>query len=135
MLDSSNLTFDSSIGPVRPVELQLKKGYLSMMSTILTLIILGMLFQGVVAVLDSILDTAGVNGMLKGLPIIGPNLNLIWAWLFVAITDLGGMDYGASTEILSMGEFGSQLGTALAICAFIPVGNAAISALGKGVAR
>jgi len=44
-----------------------------MMSTILTLIILGMVFQGVVAVLDSILDTAGVNGMLKGLPIIGPN--------------------------------------------------------------
>ena len=66
-----------------------------MMSTILTLIILGMLFQGVVAVLDSILDTVGVNGMLKGLPIIGPNLNLIWAYLFVAITELGGMDYGA----------------------------------------
>ena len=64
-----------------------------MMSTILTLIILGMLFQGVVAVLDSILDTAGVNGMLKGLPIIGPNLNLIWAWLFVAITDLGCLLY------------------------------------------
>ena len=106
-----------------------------MMQTILHLIILGMLFQGVVAVLDSILDTAGVNGMLKGLPIIGPNLNLIWAYLFVAITELGGMDYGASTEILGMGSFGSDIGTALAICAFIPVGNAAISALGKGVAR
>ena len=45
------------------------------------------------------------------------------------------MDYGASTEILGMGSFGSDIGTALAICAFIPVGNAAISALGKGVAR
>ena len=80
-----------------------------MMSTILTLIILGMLFQGVVAVLDSILDTVGVNGMLKGLPIIGPNLNLIWAYLFVAITELGGMDYGASTEILGMVSFCSDI--------------------------
>ncbi len=106
-----------------------------MMSTILHLIIYGMIFQGVVAVLDSILDTVGVNGMLKGLPLIGPNLNLIWAVLFVAITDISGMDYGASLEVLSMGDFGTWLGTAIAICAFIPVGNAAISALGKGVAR
>lgn len=103
-----------------------------MMVTILTLIVLGMIFQGVVAVLDSILDTAGVNGMLKGLPIIGPNLNLIWAWLFVVISDIADMDYGVSTEVLGID---SSIGTAIAICAFIPVGNAAISALGKGVAR
>ena len=106
-----------------------------MMSTILTLIILGMVFQGVLAVLNSILDAVSVNSVLKGLPIIGPNLNLIWAYLFVAITDLGGMGYGASTEILQMGTFGSQGGTAIAIVAFIPVRDAAISALGKGLAR
>ena len=106
-----------------------------MMSTILTLIVLGMVFQGVLAVLDSILDAVSVNSMLKGLPIIGSNLNLIWAFLFLAVTDLGGMGYGASTELLGMGTFGSQLGTAIAILAFIPVGNAAVSALGKGVAR
>ena len=106
-----------------------------MMVTILTLIVLGMIFQGVLAVLDSILDTAGVNGMLKGLPIIGPNLNLIWAWLFVRISDInkdGEMLYGISTEVLGIH---SSIATAIAICAFIPVGNAAISALGKGVAR
>ena len=106
-----------------------------MMTTILTLIVLGMVFQGVLAVLDSILDAASVNSMLKGLPIIGPNLNLIWAYVFVAITDLGGMGYGASTEVLQMGTFGSQVGTAIAILAFIPVRDAAISAISKGVAR
>ena len=57
-----------------------------MMSTILTLIILAMVFQGVLAVLNSILDTVGVGSMLSGLPVVGSNLNLIWAYLFVTIS-------------------------------------------------
>ena len=52
---------------------------MGMMNTFVTLIIMGMLLQGVVAVLDSILDLAGVGGMLKGLPLIGSNLSLLWA--------------------------------------------------------
>ena len=106
-----------------------------MMSTILTLIILGMVFQGVMAVINSILDTVGVNSMLSSIPVVGSNLNLIWAYLFVAISDLGGWGYAASTDILGMGDFGTDLGSAIAICAFIPVKDAALSALSKGVAR
>ena len=34
-----------------------------------------------------------------------------------------------------MGEFGTDIGSALAITAFIPVKDAALSALSKGVAR
>ena len=59
-----------------------------MMATFVTLIIMGMLLQGVIAVLDSILDVAGVGGMLKGIPVIGANLSLIWAYLFVVITTI-----------------------------------------------
>ena len=106
-----------------------------MMSTILTLIVLAMIFQGVLAVLNSILDTVGVGSMLSGLPGVGSNLNLIWAYLFVVGSEVGGFGYGASTEILGMGDFGSDVGTALAICAFIPVKDAAVSALGRGLAR
>ena len=106
-----------------------------MMSTILTLIILGMVFQGVMAVVNSVLDTVGVNSMLSSIPVVGSNLNLIWAYLFVAISDLGGWGYAASTDILGMGDFGTDLGSAIAICAFIPVKDAALSALSKGVAR
>ncbi|HJL90361.1 MAG TPA: hypothetical protein QF905_08515 [Acidimicrobiales bacterium] len=106
-----------------------------MMSTILTLIVMAIIFQGVVAVLDSILDTVGVNSMLKGLPVIGSNLTLIWAYVFVLISDVGGFGFGASTEVLGLGDFGSDIGTALAIVGFIPIKDAAISALGKGVAR
>jgi hypothetical protein len=105
------------------------------MSTILTLIVMGMIFQGVMAVVDSVLDTVGVNGMLRSLPVVGANLTLIWAYLFVVISDIGGWGYGATTEVLGMGEFGSDVGSAIAILAFIPVKDAAISALGKGVAR
>tara|TARA_B100000470_G_scaffold206703_1_gene182252 strand:- start:363 stop:686 length:324 start_codon:yes stop_codon:yes gene_type:complete len=106
-----------------------------MMATILTLIVLGMIFQGVLAVLNSILDTVGVSGILGSVPVLGSNLNLIWAYLFVVISEVGGFGYGASTEILGMGEFGTDVGTALAITAFIPVKDAALSALGKGLAR
>ena len=106
-----------------------------MMSTILTLIVLAMIFQGVLAVLNSILDTVGVSSMLSGIPVVGSNLNLIWAYLFVVVSEVGGFGYGASTEILGMGDFGSDVGTALAICAFIPVKDAAVSALGRGLAR
>jgi len=106
-----------------------------MMATILTLIVLGMVFQGVLAVLNSILDTVGVKGMLEGLPVVGSNLNLIWAYLFVVISGIGGWGYGASTEILGMGDFGMDIGSAIAITAFIPVKDAVLSALAKGVAR
>jgi len=106
-----------------------------MMSTILTLIVMAIIFQGVVAVLDSILDTVGVNSMLKGLPVIGSNLTLIWAYVFVLISDVGGFGFGASTEVLGLSDFGTDIGTALAIVGFIPIKDAAISALGKGLAR
>ena len=59
-----------------------------MMSTILTIIIMGMLLQGVMAVIDSVLDTVNVNSMLKSIPVVGSNLNLIWAYLFVVISNV-----------------------------------------------
>ena len=105
-----------------------------MMATILGLIILGMVFQGVMAVIDSVLDMAGVNGMLKGLPLVGSNLNLIWAYLFVMLSEVGALGYGG-VEIAQLGDFGTDVATAIAIVAFIPVKDAAISALGKGLAR
>ena len=106
-----------------------------MMATFVTLIIMGMLLQGVIAVLDSVLDVAGVGGMLKGIPVIGANLSLIWAYLFVVITDASVAGYGVDTEILSMGDFGSDVALAIIILAYGPIKDAAISALGKGVGR
>jgi hypothetical protein len=106
-----------------------------MMAMFVTLIIMGMLLQGVIAVLDSILDVAGVGGLLKGIPVIGANLSLIWAYLFVVITDASVAGYGVDTEILSLGDFGSDLALAITILAFGPIKDAAISALGKGVGR
>ena len=108
-----------------------------MMATILTLIIMGILFQGVMAVVDSVLETVNVNAMLKSIPVLGTNLNLVWAYLFVMISqvnDGGGLlGYGVSTELLSLQRFGMDLATAIVILAFIPIKDTAISALGKGI--
>ena len=106
-----------------------------MMATFVTLIIMGMLLQGVIAVLDSVLDVAGVGGMLKGIPVIGANLSLIWAYLFVVITAASVAGYGVDTEFLSMGDVGADVALAIIILAFGPIKDAAISALGKGVGR
>ena len=110
-----------------------------MMATFVTLIIMGMLLQGVIAVLDSVLDALGAGGFLKSLPVVGANLSLIWAYLFVLATDVNGdggaFGYAASAEVLSLDRFGMDLATAIAILAFIPIKDAAISALGKGVGR
>ena len=98
---------------------------------------MGMLLQGVMAVIDSVLDTVNVNSMLKSIPVVGSNLNLIWAYLFVMISNVnsdgGVFSYGASTEILQLDRFGLDVATAIAILAFIPIRDAAISALGKGI--
>ena len=106
-----------------------------MMSTILTLIVMGMIFQGVLAVLDSILDPVGVNAMLNGIPVVGSNLTLIWAVVFVTVSDISGAGYATSLDVLGLGSIGADIGLAIAILAFIPVKDAAISALGKGFAR
>jgi len=104
------------------------------MEMILTAIIVGMLLQGVMAVIDSVLDTVNVNSMLKSIPVVGSNLNLIWAYLFIAITDVNLFNgYAMDTEILQMGGFGLDIASAIVVLAFIPIRDAAISALGKGI--
>ena len=45
-----------------------------MMATILTLMITAMIFQGVMAVIDSVLDMVNVNAVIKGIPVIGLSL-------------------------------------------------------------
>ena len=110
-----------------------------MMATILTLIILGMVFQGAMVVVDSVLDTIKVNDTLKSIPIIGGNLNLIWAYLFVLISqinganDVLGLGFGTNMEVLSLGRFGMDVATAIVLVAFIPVRDAAVSALKQGI--
>jgi len=106
-----------------------------MMATILTLMITAMIFQGVMAVIDSVLDMVGVNSMIKGIPVIGGHMQLVWAYLFVMISEIGGWGYGASMEVLQMGDFGVDLASAMVMLAFISVKDAAIKALGQGFAR
>jgi len=107
-----------------------------MMATILTLIILGMIFQALVAILDSALETVKVKGQLESIPIVGAHLNLVWAYVFVAVSqvnDGGGWAYGVSLETFALGRFGMDVATAIAVVAFIPVRDAALEALRKGI--
>ncbi len=109
-----------------------------MMVTIFTLIVLGMLFQGAMMVVDSILDAAKISPILKSIPVVGANLNLIGAYIFVAVSSinggaLDGIGFAANLEFLSLGRFGMDAATALALVAFIPVRDAAIKFLRDGL--
>lgn len=110
-----------------------------MMETILTLIILGMILQGVVALLDSVLGVLGVDEQLKAIPVVGANINIVYAYALVVISDMNGSSgafgFGASAELFQLGRFGMDVATAFAILAFIPIKDAAVTALGKGFAR
>jgi len=107
-----------------------------MMATILTLMITAMIFQGVMAVIDSVLDMVGVNSIIKGIPVIGGHMMLVWAYLFVMISDGAiHVEYGANMEVLQMGDFGVDIAVAISMLAFISVKDAAIKALGQGFAR
>lgn len=98
--------------------------------------ITAMIFQGVMAVIDSVLDMVGVNSMIKGIPVIGGHMQLIWAYLFVMISDGAiHVGYGANMEVLGMGDFGVDIAVAISMLAFISVKDAAVKALGQGFAR
>ena len=108
-----------------------------MMATILTLIILGIIFQALVAILDSVLETVKVKGQLESIPVVGAHLNLVWAYVFVAISQINdggaGWAYGASLETFALGRFGMDVASAIVVVAFIPVREAALEALRKGI--
>ena len=74
IFDHGSFTISSAV-PVRSTGDRVRrttKGVTNiMMATILTLIVLAMVFQGVLAVLNSILDAAGVNGILSSIPVVG----------------------------------------------------------------
>ncbi|MBD35482.1 MAG: hypothetical protein CL512_01790 [Actinobacteria bacterium] len=115
-----------------------------MMATILTLMITAMIFQGVMAVVDSVLGMVNFNSLIGSIPVLGDLVNrhmqLIWAYLFVMITqeataDAIHVEYGASMDILGIGTHGEYIAMAIAIIAFISVKDAAIKALGQGFAR
>lgn len=98
--------------------------------------ITAMIFQGVMAVIDSVLDMVGVNSIIKGIPVIGGHMQLIWAYLFVMISDGAiHVGYGANMEVLGMGDFGVDIAVAISMLAFISVKDAAVKALGQGFAR
>jgi len=88
------------------------------------------------AVIDSVLDMVGVNAIVKGIPVIGGHMQLIWAYLFVMISDGAiHVGYGANMEVLGMGDFGVDIAVAISMLAFISVKDAAVKALGQGFAR
>jgi hypothetical protein len=67
------------------------------------LLLLSMLLGAVTTVVDSVLDTIQVSGIIKKLPIIGSNWNLIVAIAMMAVIDIdvvGGWGVGSESWVM-----------------------------------
>jgi hypothetical protein len=95
------------------------------------LVLLSMLLGAVITVVDSVLSTIQVSGIIKKLPIIGTNWNLIVAIVMMAVIDIdvvGGWGVGSD----SWDQWMVVVANGAIIYSIIPLKDAIISMVNKG---
>ena len=95
------------------------------------LVLLSMLLGAVITVVDSVLSTIQVSGIIKKLPIIGTNWNLIVAIAMMAVIDIdvvGGWGVGSD----SWDQWMVVVANGAIIYSIIPLKDAIISMVNKG---
>jgi hypothetical protein len=95
------------------------------------LVLLSMLLGAVITVVDSVLSTIQVSGIIKKLPIIGANWNLIVAIAMMAVIDIdvvGGWGVGSD----SWDQWMVIVANGAIIYSIIPLKDAIISMVNKG---
>ena len=95
------------------------------------LVLLSMLLGAVITVVDSVLSTIQVSGIIKKLPIIGTNWNLIVAIAMMAVIDIdvvGGWGVGSD----SWDQWMVIVANGAIIYSIIPLKDAIISMVNKG---
>jgi hypothetical protein len=95
------------------------------------LVLLSMLLGAVITVVDSALSTIQVSGIIKKLPIIGTNWNLIVAIAMMAVIDIdvvGGWGVGSD----SWDQWMVIVANGAIIYSIIPLKDAIISMVNKG---
>ena len=95
------------------------------------LVLLSMLLGAVITVVDSVLSTIQVSGIIKKIPIIGTNWNLIVAIAMMAVIDIdvvGGWGVGSD----SWDQWMVVVANGAIIYSIIPLKDAIISMVNKG---
>ena len=96
------------------------------------LVLLAILLGVVTTVVDSVLGVVGVSAMIKKLPIIGANWTLVVSILMMAVLDYNALEYWGVT-LPGWGGWGGYIGSGAIIMGMVPVKDAVISLIGKGL--
>ena len=104
------------------------------MYTLGALLLLALVLSSVTNVVDSILGTIGLAGVIKKLPIIGANWNLIVSILLVwVLNELGGTIELAWWNTTGWDTWLHVVVTGAIVYGMVPVKDAVISMVGKGL--
>ncbi len=95
-----------------------------------TFLLLAILLGAVMSVLDSVLDTLKVRNIVRGLPLIGANLTIIVSVLMVWLLKSSVLEnWGWSTDK----EWLSYVVNGAIVCGMVPVKDAVVNAINKGL--
>lgn len=93
-------------------------------------LLLAILLGAVMTVLDSVLDTLKLRQVVRGLPLIGANLTIIVSVLIVWLLDARVLEgWGWSTDK----DWLTYMVNGVIVCGMIPVKDAVVSAINKGL--
>ena len=97
------------------------------------LVLLAMLLGAVTTVVDSVLGVVGLSKTIKSLPIIGANWTLIVSVLMMAVLDYNALDYWGINLGTNWSGWMNYVANGAIVMGMVPVKDAVVSMIGKGL--
>ena len=102
------------------------------------LVLLAMLLGAVTTVVDSVLGVVGLSKTIKSLPIVGSNWTLIVSILMMAlimssVTDYNALDYWGINLGNNWSGWMNYVANGAIVMGMVPVKDAVVSMIGKGL--
>lgn len=96
------------------------------------LVLLAILLGVVLTVIDAVLDTIGLSGMIKKLPIIGLSWSLIVSILMMRVIGVNVLDYWGLNLSANWDGWMGYIASGAIVYGMVPVKDAVVSMISKG---
>ena len=101
------------------------------MYTVAALLVMAIALGGVMAILNSLLDLAGLSATVRKIPLVGGHLDVAVAILMLWLLDIHIVNTFLAGEIRE--EWLSFVLNGVIICGMVPVKDAVVGAIAKGM--
>lgn len=96
------------------------------------LVLLAILLGVVLTVINAVLDTIGLSGMIRKLPIIGLSWSLIVSILMMRVIGVNVLDYWGLNLSANWDGWMGYVASGAIVAGFVPVKDAVVSMVSKG---